>query len=368
MRIRIPKTLVTFPSGEKVIAYNYLTKDGITCAYDDLYWLSLTGEWVDISKIIEDHPDTEPESIRDAYAAFLNCGMLIEEGSAAHKLEQQYEKDWEFGSAAGIFHFSLLDNKIGTLADSAALQRQKMQNDPSPPLFWRNDAGAIPLPRPNGNSSIAQLMEVMQNRRSIRTVHNQPITASELGACLYAGLGIVGFVKTEVTVLPLKMTPSGGARNPYEAFVVVKNVVDLEPGLYHYSAIDHTLAKCDAPTDIDVGELLMGQEWANDMAAVIFLVAVLERTMWKYNDPNSYRVVLIEAGHIAQNMMLACTANKLTACPTGAIAHTFISKALSLDHITHTPVYALSIGHPTENQDKILSVQEFKALSLAGPQ
>ena len=53
--------------------------------------------------------------------------------------------------------------------------------------------------------------------------------------------------------------------------------------------------------------MVHNQEWADPMVAMIILVAILERTTWKYHDPNAYRVVLIEAGHIAQNIMLACT-------------------------------------------------------------
>ena len=39
------------------------------------------------------------------------------------------------------------------------------------------------------------------------------------------------------------MTPSGGARNPYEAYVFARKVDGLEAGIYHYSALDHDLAK-----------------------------------------------------------------------------------------------------------------------------
>ena len=93
------------------------------------------------------------------------------------------------------------------------------------------------------------------------------------------------------------------------------------------------------------------------MPIVIFLIAVLERVTWKYSDPNAYRVVLIEAGHIAQNMMLACTNNELTACPTAALNHSEISEVLGLTAITQTPVYALLVGKPGENHDVVYSVQ-----------
>jgi SagB-type dehydrogenase family enzyme len=90
---------------------------------------------------------------------------------------------------------------------------------------------------------------------------------------------------------------------------------------------------------------------------MILLVAVLDRVSWKYGDPNAYRVVMIEAGHIAQNIMLACTANDLTACPTAALNHSEISSILGLESITQSPVYALLVGKPGPNEDQLLSVE-----------
>ena len=82
------------------------------------------------------------------------------------------------------------------------------------------------------------------------------------------------------------------------------------------------------------------------MPCVIFLCAALERTMWKYEDSNAYRVVLIEAGHIGQNIMLAATNHGLTACPTAALNHARIETHLGLQGVTNAPVYALTLCVP----------------------
>ena len=82
------------------------------------------------------------------------------------------------------------------------------------------------------------------------------------------------------------------------------------------------------------------------MPCLLMLVADLRRTMWKYRDPNAYRVVLIEAGHIGQNVMLAATRHGLSACPTAALAQARIRKALGLRRITDAPVYAMTLAVP----------------------
>jgi SagB-type dehydrogenase family enzyme len=363
MRIRTPKTLVAFPKDDGIVLYNYLTKDAITCALDDLYWITLPSQWTDISEILCRHADIDPDSLCAEYTKLTEAGMLIVENSTNHGLEREYEKTWEMGIATGMFHFTLLDNEVGTQEDSVRQQKLRMANDPSPPLFWKNSPCALALPR-QFSSPTQELMGILQKRRTVRNVTGQSLKLEDLSACLFAGLGLIGFVQTSVQWLPLKLTPSGGARNPYEAFVMVQNIEGLDSGMYHYSAYDHSLERiADLPGNT-AGQLLKGQDWANDMGAVIFLVAVLERTMWKYNDPNSYRVVIMEAGHIAQNMMLACAANGLTACPTGAMSHSLISSALKLTALTHTPVYALSLGYPGQDDDPFMTLAENELLKI----
>ena len=119
----------------------------------------------------------------------------------------------------------------------------------------------------------------------------------------------------------------------------------MRPGIYHYCAFDHTLGRLDTDEMPSPSELMGGQEWADEMPCVIVLCALLERTMWKYEDANAYRVVLIEAGHIGQNLMLAATRRGLSACPSAALNHSRISKAISSgNRFTHSPIYALTLG------------------------
>ena len=68
--------------------------------------------------------------------------------------------------------------------------------------------------------------------------------------------------------------------------------------------------------------------------------------MWKYSNSNAYRVVLIEAGHIGQNIMLAATENGLSACPTAALNHSAIHQCLDLKRLTQSALYALTLSSP----------------------
>jgi hypothetical protein len=65
-----------------------------------------------------------------------------------------------------------------------------------------------------------------------------------------------GIAREPTRKLPLKMTPSGGARNPYEAYVYALNVEGLPFGVYHYSAIDNTLGLLSSSPHCSATELL----------------------------------------------------------------------------------------------------------------
>ena len=105
-------------------------------------------------------------------------------------------------------------------------------------------------------------------------------------------------------------------------------------------------------------ELLGGQEWFDDAAAVIFLVACFERTAWKYTHPTGYRVVLMEAGHIGQNLLLAAADAGLAAAPTAAIHDGVVEGLLGLEPPLRSAVYAVALGPPGPGR----SVADFHAV------
>jgi SagB-type dehydrogenase family enzyme len=246
-----------------------------------------------------------------------------------------------------LFHFSVQDKSYVSLTDMEDMQRAKLAEGPPPALYEKNEwanGKAVKLP-----SALAgnDLLGLMARRRTIRAAEAASISLTQLSDCLFAGLGITGATENCVGSLPLSMTPSGGARNPYEAYVYVRSVDGLEPGFYHYSAYEHTLARLDGEELPKPSELLGGQDWTDDMPCLVILCAQFERTMWKYDDANAYRVVLIEAGHIGQNFMLAATRNGLSACPSAALNHAAIRRSIGGDgKFTHAPIYALTLSKP----------------------
>lgn len=313
-------------------------------------FLARFNEWATLEDVAKFLPLVSADDVAQTVENLAKVHAVTSEGSSWAAEEDAYEEDWKWGVPAALFHFSLLGRDYMSLDEMETLQQSKIEAGPQPSLYLTNEAIlGKPVSLPPGIEA-NDLLQLMAKRRTIRSASAPSISLEALSDCLFAGLGITGKATNCVGSLPLGMTPSGGARNPYEAYVYARSVDGLEPGFYHYSAIDHSMARLNTNLMPDPSLLLGGQDWVNEMPCIIILVAMFERTMWKYDDANAYRVVLIEAGHIGQNVMLAATRHGMSACPSAALNHREINNCLGMeDSVTRSPIYALTLAHPGEN-------------------
>ncbi len=349
MRIRSARTLVFSRDGGAIVAFNFLTNSAFSCSHDLMSFLACVDDWTPVEEVRRYAPQHSDEELRSTIGDLLSVNALTAEESELAEAEEEYQANWKWGVPAALFHFSLQDREYMSLEDSEVLQREKLTVNPQPPLYLQNSCATdstLPLPSALERND---LLRLMASRRTVRSATPAPIALAQLSDCLFAGLGIVGQTENCVGTLPLSMTPSGGARNPYEAYVYARHVDGLEPGFYHYSGYEHSLARLPTDELPDPAELMGGQDWTNAMPCVVFLCAFFERTMWKYDDANAYRVVLIEAGHIGQNLMLAATQHGLSACPSAALNHAAINRCIEGgSRFTHAPIYALTLAQPPE--------------------
>jgi SagB-type dehydrogenase family enzyme len=333
MKIRTSSVLVFTLAEGGVVGFNFLQKSAFQGTGALLDTLNDSMDWIEPT-----------ESGLGGDCAFVELGAMVGGDSPEDAREREYLEKWAWGLPSALFHFSVQGNGFQTLEQGEAKQQAKADSVGLPPLNMDNSRNqrVTALAKSAGRSD---LMSLMARRRSVRETADAPIPLQAVSDILFAGMGITGSVKNAVATLPLSMTPSGGGRNPYEAYLIARKVDGLAPGVYHYSASDHTLGRLTAEVPEKLGDLVGNQDWADEMSCIIVLAAFFERTMWKYDDPNAYRVVLIEAGHIGQNMLLAATDAGLSACPTAALSHEPLFDALELpSRITCAPIYAIAVG------------------------
>ena len=226
---------------------------------------------------------------------------------------------------------------------------------PQPPLVKAPmTAQAMPLPR-NFNDLDLQndFITLLTERRSSRVYTQQPISLLQLSFLLWATQGIKAIRGKSYATL--RTVPSGGARHPFETYLLVQHVEGLQPGAYHYLPLGHQLEFLhpveDLPSVITVS--LVGQNWASRASVVFYWSFVPYRCEWRYGI-TAHGPALIDAGHVGQNLYLASTALGLGTCAVAAFDVAFCDSLFGLDGEEEFTVYAFPVGtiSPTDQKSE----------------
>jgi SagB-type dehydrogenase family enzyme len=207
------------------------------------------------------------------------------------------------------------------------------------------DLPAIALPAARlPDASFAALVAA---RFSCRRFAPRALDLQALADLLFSGYGVLSAHVYGKWEFPHRPVPSGGGLYPLELTVVARNVANLEPGIYHYHAVTHTLEQMRevALPKAFAGYLFMGQGELAGAPVVIMISAHLHRSLRKYGD-RGYRYVLFEAGHVAQNLNLTATALGLGSCNIGGFFDVELGDLLRLDREREVALYGIAVGHP----------------------
>jgi SagB-type dehydrogenase family enzyme len=226
-------------------------------------------------------------------------------------------------------------------------ETDQSQGKPAPPLQkpCHDDAERIALP--DGKTSLEQtccmsLADAITQRESVRSFSNALLSLVELSSVLWAAQGVREMLSPECA---LRTVPSAGARHSFEAYVAVCKVEGLQPGLYRYLPLDGALAQLY--TDEHIGQkaadACLGQRFVATAAATFFWTAIPARMEWRY-DLAAHKVIAIDAGHVAQNVYLACTAIGAGACAIAAYDQEACDELLCIDGDEEFTLYITTIG------------------------
>lgn len=201
----------------------------------------------------------------------------------------------------------------------------------------------LPAPAPLGNS----LGGVLGERFSCRAFATDPISWDHVATLASTAYGTHGHTTLGRFPFPERPVPSGGGLYPLELYFLVRPGGEVPAGVHHYHPHTHGLAQLrevDLPARY-VAYLFMNQRWFAEAAAVAVLTAVPHRSTRKYGD-RGYRYLLLEGGHVAQNLVLAAGALGLGTCCGGGFFDDELAGLLCADVDNEMPIYAVAIGRP----------------------
>ncbi|MFW9955564.1 MAG: SagB/ThcOx family dehydrogenase [Candidatus Thorarchaeota archaeon] len=215
-----------------------------------------------------------------------------------------------------------------------------------PPLEkpYDKDAELIDLVEPK-DFKVGQvpLIKAIGNRQSRRIFKDEPLSLEELSFLLWATQGVRQVDKKRVWTK--RMVPSGGGRQPFETYLLIRNVESLIPGVYRYLPIEHKLILISER--LPSANELLNYAWSQNfigLAPVVFVWAAIPyKTEWRYS-VISYKDILIEADHVCQNLYLACEGIGADTCAIAAYGQDTMDELIQVDGENEMTVYLSAVG------------------------
>jgi len=347
MRFRRAGTLLSYWQDGEQVFHNYAQRRCVA-ANDSARWLlDQLGDWCSREQLLALLPGYAPDSVDQAVRDLLAQGLLVAEGSPEAALDTAITEQWAPWLPDAGLHFSTKDTAYVNRDSSAELKAASLPDSPPPPSY-KSQPGLPSIALPERQAAQSAFQEVLLARRTHRRFSERPLPLATVSQLLALCWGVTGHAETPTFgQLPLKTSPSGGARHPVEVYLMALRVEGLAAGIYHYHPLEHRLAALNVAASPELAaRYCADQRYTGQAAALFLMTAVFPRTMWKYHKARAYRVVLLDAGHLGQTFCLTATDLGLAPFCTAALKDTLIEHDLGIDGVSESVLYVTGVGYP----------------------
>ncbi len=187
------------------------------------------------------------------------------------------------------------------------------------------------------------LVDAIGNRRSRRNYNDEYLKVEELAFLLWATQGQRSPGKQPAH---FRTVPSAGARHSFETYLFINRVEKIAPGLYRYLPLSNELVLIYAADDQCKNRLsraTLGQGFVANGAVVFVWTTVPYRMEWRYLQA-AHRVILLDAGHVCQNLYLACEVIHAGTCAIAAYDQEAMDELIQVDGKEQFTIYLAPVG------------------------
>lgn len=182
----------------------------------------------------------------------------------------------------------------------------------------------------------------IDKRRSHRIFTQEPLTLEELSFLLWATQGVRRKADDGTAY---RTVPSAGCRHALETYLCVLNVAELEPGIYRYLPLEHQLL-FESEKELlsqQIVNATLGQPLTGKASVTFIWTAIPYRMEWRY-DIAAHKVIALDAGHVCQNLYLACEAIGAGTCAIAAYHQEQMDQLLGVDGKDEFAIYLAPVG------------------------
>ena len=186
------------------------------------------------------------------------------------------------------------------------------------------------------------LMAAVENRRSHRLFKKNPLSLEELAFLLWATQGVRERLKSGNV---RKTVPSAGCRHAIETYLCALNVTGLDEGVYRYLPVEHKLVLefTEAGISGKITKAAFDQAFVGTAPVTFIWTTIPYRMEWRYSVA-AHKVIAIDAGHVCQNLYLACEAIGAGTCAVAAYDQGLMDRLLRLDGKDEFVIYLAPVG------------------------
>ncbi len=340
--------LVSYWKDDQILFQNYLTGKVVAASAETSEVLDFFDEWQTLEAMGRRWPQYTDKSLRATLRQLVQQ-TLLESANRRHAREAEQVRalrKWRnWNPAAGFFHLSTKDAYSDEIEKEEIQYVDSLMQGHVLPRPAKSYTGARTSELP-GRKVSSEYSRLLRERRTWREFSGAKVSLESFATLMELSFAVQRWLTIpKAGKLALKTSPSGGSLHPLEVYVFVRKVKGISAGIYHYDAVGKKLQ--EVRRGAQAGELqkfLAGQWWYRDAAFVVFLTAIFARTQWKYDYARAYRAILIEAGHLCQTFCLTATWLGLAPFCTIAMKDTAIEKALRVDGISESVIYAMGAG------------------------
>ena len=116
-------------------------------------------------------------------------------------------------------------------------------------------------------------------------------------------------------------------------------------GFYRYLPVKHELlvGYRDGSAAERIAWAAFQQNWISDAAVIFIWSAIPYRMEWRYGLA-AHKVILLDAGHVCQNLYLACEAISAGTCAVAAYDQELMDQLLNIDGKDEFVIYLAAVG------------------------
>ncbi len=293
----------------------------------------------------------------------LEIGLLSDDAVPLRDRQRRFraissrwaEKGWTEAADyhAGTFDYPFVDYAAGGRAVDTARMNGYVLDEPDDVRYKDfPEAPATLLPAPVAELAPSDLAAALTSPATAE------LDAQSLSSILSLSFGQTGTItagRWQRIPMMRRTSPSGGARHPCEAYVVVIDVPGMEAGVHHVHPVGPKLQLISegAPSMEQLADAFPAEYFRlpHKLAAIIVITGVFARNMYRYREPRTFRTVHNDAGHLAATAQLVASALRVRSYVEYAGNDEAVEALLGIDGISEGFLLTITLTGPDTDPD-----------------